>query len=114
MEMQIESALNIGADEFYRSSRYNLPLVVVLINSDDSMAFNILESSVRQTDILQQLTSDTTVVFLSHTNFRESEKFIQKIKDRFDFTYSVSEFKDSQNTFLKSLFLENEEKCMAI
>ena len=112
--MEIESALNIGADEFYRASRYNLPLVVLLVNSYDSQAFHILESSVRRTDILQQLTSDTVVIFLSHTNFQESEKFLQKLEDKFDFTYSASEFKDSQNTFLKSLFLENEEKCITI
>ena len=114
MELLIESTLLIGADEFYRSSRYNLPLVVMLVNSTNNKAFDILEESIRQTDVIQQLTSDTTVVFLSHTNYKESELFVQKIKEKFDFTSTISEFKKEENTFLKTLFLENENKVETI
>ncbi len=114
MELLIENALNIGSDEFYRALRYKLSLVVLLINSDDKNAFNILEDSVRQSDILQQLDSDTIIVFLSHTNIQESNLFIEKIRNRFNFTYTIAEFKDSEFKFLKTLFLQNDKHIKKI
>ena len=110
MELLIDNALNIGADEFYRSSRYGVPLVVMLINTQDRDAFNILESNVRQTDIIQQLESDMIIVFLSHTDIDESDYCIEKLKEKFSFTYTVKQFKGSEIIFLQSLFLENSEK----
>lgn len=114
MELLIENTLNIGEDEFYRASRYNLALAVMLVNSQDKKAFDILENSIRKTDVIQQLNSDTIVVFLTHTNYDESMKFIKKLESKFEFTYTCSEFQGSREKFLKTLFLENEEKCMAI
>ena len=110
MELLIENALNIGADEFYRSSRYALPLVVMLVNSADKNAFNILEESVRQTDIIQQLDSNTIIIFLSHAGVNESNHCIEKFKERLEFTYTLREFKGSQSKFLEALFLENSKK----
>lgn len=107
MELLIENALNIGADEFYRALRYKLSLVVMLINSDDKNAFNILEKSVRKSDIIQQLNSDTIIVFLSHTNIQESTQFIENLKQKLNFTYTSAEFKSSEFKFLETLFLDN-------
>ena len=114
MELLIENAAIIGADEFYRSTRYDLPLVVILVNSEDRRAFDILEDNIRKTDIIQQLSSESIVVFLSHTNYKESELFIEKIKGSFEFTYTVSEFKSPEDVFLRNLFINNEEKSVAI
>ncbi len=107
MELAIENALNIGADEFYRSSRYDLPLIVVLINSKNKKAFDILEGNIRQTDIIQQMSSNSIIIFLAHTNLDEANLFLSKVKSEFDFTYSLKEFSGNQDEFLKSLFLEN-------
>ena len=114
MELSIENALNIGSDEFYRASRYSLPLVVMLVNSDDKGAFNILEDSIRQTDIVQQLTSDSIIVFSSHTNYEKAGQFIEKIRDKFSFTYTAHEYNGAESKFLKGLFLENMDKSIAI
>ena len=114
MDLLIQSVLDLGEDEFYRASRYHLPLVVALINSEDKRAFDILESSIRKTDILQQLTSEVILVFLTHTNYAEFEKFLKKIKKEFDFTYTASEFKGSEEGFIKGLFEENDTKVMVI
>jgi len=110
MELLIENALNIGSDEFYRSSRYGLPLAVMLLNSEDRGAFNILEESVRQTDVIQQLSSDTIIIFLSHTELNEADHCIEKLKEKLDFTYTIRNFKGSEARFLKALFLENNDK----
>ncbi|WP_324171048.1 hypothetical protein [Sulfurimonas sp.] len=115
MEMLIENALNIGTDEFYRALRYRLSLVVMLINTQNKDAFNILEKMIRKSDVLQQIDSDTIVIFLSHTTKDESTLFIDKIKDKFNFSYTVSEYngeknKESEFKFLESLFLKNGDK----
>ena len=115
MELLIENALNIGTDEFYRALRYRLCLVVMLINTEDKNAFNILEKIIRKSDVLQQIDSDTIIVFLSHTTKNESILFIDKIKDKFSFSYTVSEYngstyKGSEFKFLETLFLKNGDK----
>ena len=111
MELLIQNALNIGSEEFYRASRYKLPLVVILINTQNKKAFDILELSLRKTDLLQQLNSDTIIVFLAHTNYNDSMLFLQKIKEKFPFTYTMAEYKEYEEDFLEKLFVENEKKC---
>ncbi|WP_373000286.1 hypothetical protein [Sulfurimonas sp.] len=113
MELMIENVLNIGEDEFYRASRYRLPLSVILVNSSDSKAFDILEENTRQIDIVQQLSSDLLIVFLSHTDYNNSITFIDKIKDKLEFTYTSSEFKGSDLKFIRRLFLDNSEKSVS-
>jgi len=110
MDFLIESVLIIGADEFYRTSRYKIPLFVILINTDDKNAFNILEKCTRRTDIIQQLNSDLLVVFLTHTNHDSALLFVDKIRDKFDFTYTGNEFTNSDSEFVKTLFVENSKK----
>ena len=110
MELMIENVLNIGEDEFYRASRYKLPLTVILINSDDSNAFSIVYDNIRQTDIAQQLSSDLLIVFLTHTDIKKSNKFIDKIKDKLLFTYTSSQFEGFELRFIRKLFLDNIEK----
>jgi hypothetical protein len=110
MDLLIENVLIIGSDEFYRASRYEVPLFVVLINTDNKDAFNILESYVRQTDVVQQLSSNLIVLLLAHTNYEESLFFMEKIKDKFDFTYTGAEFQNHETLFLETLFLENIKK----
>ncbi|EDZ62874.1 hypothetical protein SMGD1_2096 [Sulfurimonas gotlandica GD1] len=110
MELMIENVLNIGEDEFYRASRYKLPLSAILINSDDNKAFDILENNTRQIDIVQQLSSDLLIVFLAHTDHSNSLIFLDKIKNKFDFTYTSSEFIGSQLEFVRKLFLDNRDK----
>ncbi len=109
MELDIETALNLGSDEFYRSLRYKIDLTVVLINSNEKDAFNILEENLRKSDILQQLTSNTIIIFLSHTNLENSTLFIKKIEEKFDFTYTMDKFENSELAFLKNLFIKNSE-----
>ncbi|WP_373036125.1 hypothetical protein [Sulfurimonas sp.] len=110
MELMIDNVLNIGVDEFYRASRYGLPLSVLLINSDNRRAFDILEENTRQVDIVQQLNSELLIVFLSHTDYKSSLTFIQKIKSKLNFTYTLGEFKDSEQEFVRTLFLDNRDK----
>lgn len=110
MELLIDTVLNIGADEFYRASRYTLPLVVMLVNSENKNMFDVLENNVRQTDIVQQLSAETAVVFLSHTNYEQSLNFLNKIKNQFNFTYTLGEYKGSEYKFIENLALENEQK----
>lgn len=114
MELLIENALIIGSNEFYRAVRYNVPLVVMLVNSDDRNAFSILEQNIRQTDIIQQLDTDTIVVFLSHTTMNEANKFIEKMQKLFQFTTTYKEFEDFEQKFLAELFRENEKKSPTI
>ena len=110
MELLVENAFIIGENEFYRASRYKSPLVIMLINSEDRKAFDILESSIRKTDILQQLSPETIVVFLSHTNYEEAEDFLKKIKNKLELTYTMREFNGQAQPFLEKLFIENEER----
>ena len=114
MELLIDNALNIGTDEFYRSSRYALPLVVMLINTEDRRAFDILEENIRKTDIIQQLDSETVIVFLSHTGINEANHFIEKMEEKFGFSYTAKEYKGSESRFLESLFVENSDKSMML
>jgi len=109
MELDIETALNLGSDEFYRSVRYKIDLTVILINSNKKDAFNTLETNLRKSDIIQQLTSNTIIVFLSHTNLDNSALFIKKMKEKLDFTYTMDEYQNSEHTFLKKLFQKNSE-----
>ena len=114
MDLLVDNVLIIGADEFYRTSRYETSLFVVLINTNDKNAFNILENAIRQTDILQQLDSELLVLFLTHTNHEESLFFMHKIKNQFDFTYTMAEFKGYESEFIETLFLENSKKIEAL
>jgi len=109
MELIVENILNIGSDEFYRSSRYGLPLVVILVNTTDSVAFDKFDENTRQTDIVQQLTSDLLVVFLSHTNYEDSILFLEKMKDKLEFTYTSKQFIGVKEEFISSVFLANEK-----
>lgn len=110
MDLLIENVLIIGSDEFYRATRYRVPLFVILINTNDRDAFNILEKYTRQTDIVQQLNSDLLVLLLAHTDYDEALFFMNKIKDKFNFTYTSKEFINSELLFIETLFRENAKK----
>ncbi|PHQ65751.1 MAG: hypothetical protein COB99_02215 [Sulfurimonas sp.] len=110
MELMVDNVLNIGQDEFYRAARYKLPLSVILINSNNSKAFDILEENTRQIDIVQQLSSDLLIVFLSHTDHNNCMTFIDKLKEKLEFTYTGNEFKGSDLKFIRKLFSENRDK----
>lgn len=105
----INTVLDIGNDEFYRAARYQIPLSVALINSNDKHMFYILEKNLRTTDMIQQLTSDLLIVFLSHTNYKNGVSFIHKIEQDVEFTYSLGEFKGAKDNFIKKLFLDNKQ-----
>ena len=107
MELLMEVVSNVGTDEFYRASRYNTPLTVILMNSDKKKLFDIIEENIRRTDIVQQLNSELIVVFLTHTNYHDAFLFIDKLKDKIDFTYHVSEFEEPESAFIENLFLDN-------
>ena len=109
MELIIDNVLNIAADEFYRASRYKLSLAVILINSRDEKAFDILDEHIRQSDIVQQLSSELVVVILTHTNHESTLLFVNNIKSKFDFTYTAGEFKGDESSFIKKLFSDNEK-----
>ena len=104
-----ETVLDIGHDEFYRAARYQIPLSVVLINSDDKDIFDLIEKSLRKTDMIQQLTSDLIVVFLSHTTYENAHAFVDKVQKEIDFTYIVDEFKGSKDGFIEKLFTSNKQ-----
>ena len=110
MDVLLENILNIGDDEFYRSARYKSPLVVLLINSTDKSACNMFKKNTRQTDIVEQLTSNLTVVFLSHTDKEHSIAFLDKVKEQLDFTYTMSEYEGSEFDFIHDLYVNNIEK----
>ena len=110
VELLLDNILNIGDDEFYRAARYKLPLAVMLINSNDRNAFSVLEKSTRQSDIVQQLSSDMLIVFLSHTEYDKALLFVEKIEKELDFTYTISEFSGSEFDFIHDLFIENVQK----
>lgn len=111
MELLIDNVLNIGADEFYRSNRYKVPLSVMLINTSDNDAFNLLDRITRQTDIVQQLTSELLVVFLSHTDYDNALLFIYNLGKELDFTYTISQFQGQEFEFIQNLFVQNSLKC---
>jgi hypothetical protein len=111
MELFVQNALDVGSDEFYRANRYKLPLSVILINTQDKKGFDILEATLRKTDILQQIGLETIVVFLPHTNQKDAFLFIEKIKNKFAFTYTLAEYKEHEEEFIEKLFEENEKKC---
>ena len=110
MELLMDIVSNIGDDEFYRSYRYDVPLVVVLINSRDKNIFDIIDEDIRQADIIQQLSSELIVVFLTHTNYTDALLYLDKIKRKADFTYTLAEYKELKSEFIEKLFLENEKK----
>lgn len=109
MELLIDNVLNIGDDEFYRASRYKNALSVILINSDDKKAFDIIDKNIRQIDIVQQLTSNLLVVFLPYATYDESLSFLEKIEKKLDFTYISREFREPKEAFLEQIFLDNEK-----
>ncbi len=110
MEFAIDTVLDIGSDEFYRVDRYHIPMSVVLLNSKDSNLFNIIEKSLRRTDMIQQLTSELIVVFLPHTTYDGATVYINKLDDSVEFTCTVGEYKESRVKFVKDLFLQNNKK----
>ena len=112
MELLIQNVLQIGADEFYRSFRYEIPLSVMLINSDDDNAFAILDVSTRQTDIVQQLRADLIVVFLTHTDYDHALLFIENMEKEFKFTSTIIEFQGSEIEFVQNIFMENSKKIV--
>lgn len=107
VDLIIQTILDIGIDEFYRSSRYKVPLVVVLINSNDKNAFKILEKHTRRTDIVQQLSAELLVVYLSHTTEDDASHFINKFKEKFDFTYTLDEYTNNEYEFINKLLVQN-------
>ncbi len=109
MELMIDNVLNIASDEFYRASRYKMLLSVILINSSDSKAFNVLYKNIRQSDIVQQLSSDMIVVILTHTDYNNALLFIKNVEQAFDFTYTLGEFKEDAFQFIRKLFLDNKK-----
>ncbi|MCK4737582.1 MAG: hypothetical protein KAT10_03410 [Sulfurimonas sp.] len=112
MELLMDIVSNIGDDEFYRSYRYDVPLVVVLINSMDKNIFDIIDENIRQADIIQQLSSELIVVFLTHTNYKDALLYLDKIKRKADFTYTLAEYKELKSEFIKKLFSDNEDKLI--
>lgn len=110
MELLIENALNIGSNEFYRAIRYDISLVVMLINTEDRQAFEILESNIRQTDIIQQLDPCIIILFLTHTSVNEANAFLKNMHGKFDFTHTMAKFEDYEHKFLTELFAANESK----
>ena len=107
LELLVENVLNIGDDEFYRASRYSHPLTVVLLNCDDKKAFEYIEKHIRQTDIIQQLSSDLLLLLLPHTNHENSILLLDKLKEKIDFTYISREFKEPKEKFIEQIFLDN-------
>jgi len=105
-----QNILDIGSDEFYRASRYKVPLLVILVNTNDKNAFNVLDKCTRQTDIVQQLSSELLVVYLSHTGSKDADAFINKIKKELDFTYTFSEYINDEFEFIHKLLVENSQK----
>lgn len=112
MELLMNIVSDIGSDEFYRASRYKVPLVVVLINSKDKDIFDTVDENIRQTDIVQQLSSNLIVVFLTHTNLNASLLCMEKINKIVDLTYTLAEFQGSEEEFIEELFSKNEEKLL--
>lgn len=110
MDLVVQTILDIGIDEFYRSTRYKVPLVVVLVNSNDKNAFKILEKYTRQTDIVQQLTSELLVVYLPHIGSDNASHFIKNMKEKLDFTYTIGEYKDDESEFIYNLLVQNSKK----
>lgn len=112
MDLSMNVVLDIGSDEFYRTIRYKIPLVVMLINSKNKGIFDIVDENIRQTDIVQQLSSNLIVVFLTHTDYAASLFCVEKISKIVDFTYTLAEFHGSQEQFIEKLFLDNKEKLI--
>lgn len=110
MEVLLDNILNIGDDEFYRASRYESPLVAILVNSKDNSAYDIFNKNTRQTDIVRQLTQNLTIIFLTHTDYQHSVAFLDKVKEQLDFTYTMSEFDGSEFDFIHDLYVNNIEK----
>lgn len=105
----MDTVLDIGHDEFYRAARYQIPLTVVLVNSKNKEIFDLMDQNLRKTDMIQQLTSDLIIVFLSHTNYKNGISFVQKIEKDIEFTYSLDEFKGSKDSFVNNLFELNKQ-----
>lgn len=110
MDLIVQTILDIGIDEFYRSSRYKVPLVVVLINSNDKNAFKILEKHTRRTDIVQQLSAELLVVYLPHIRSENAYHFIKNMKEKLNFTYTMGEYKDNESEFIYNLLVQNSKK----
>ena len=108
MESSIETVLEIGREEFYRAARYQIPLSVLLINSDDKDLFNNLEKSLRPTDIIQQLSRELLVVLLTHTDLQNANTFVKNINKKIDFTFTLDEYKGFRVKFIEDLFASNQ------
>ncbi len=109
MEYEIQTVLDIGNEEFYRAARYQIPLSVLLINSNDKDLFNKLEKSLRPTDIIQQISHELIVVFLTHTNFEKAESFVGNINKTIDFTFTLDEYKGFKVKYIEDLFEQNQK-----
>jgi len=109
MQYSIETVLDIGNEEFYRAARYQIPLSVLLINSRDKNIFDILEELLRPTDIIQQITHELIVVFLTHTNIENANTFVNNIKEHVNFSATVDEYKGFKVEFIENLFTDNQQ-----
>lgn len=110
MDFAVDIVLDLGDDEFYRANRYHIPMCVLLVNSQNKDVFNIFEKSLRQTDMIQQLTAELIVVFLTHATYDDATLYLNKIDDSLNFTCTVGEYSDSKVDFIKNLFIQNNKK----
>jgi len=109
MEHSIQTVLNIGNDEFYRAARYQIPLSVLLINSEDKDIFNTLEKSLRPTDIIQQISHELIVVLLTHTDLKSANIFVQNINKKVNFTFTLDEYTGFKLKFIQNIFTNNQK-----
>jgi len=72
MDFEVDVIVDIGTEEFYRAARYQTPLSVILLNSDEKDIFALIEKNIRPTDMIQQISSNLIVIFLSHTLYKIS------------------------------------------
>jgi hypothetical protein len=114
MESSVQTVLDIGSDEFYRAMRYQIPLSVLLINSTNKSIFDTLENSIRATDIIQQISSELFVVFLTHTDLKNANAFMENLKEEVEFSATVDEYKGFKDEFILNLFLKNQELIKAL
>jgi len=67
-DSNIQAVSELLSLEFYRFKRYKIPITLVFVQIDDKRFYDIAESSIRKTDLFQQIDKHLYAIIYTHTD----------------------------------------------
>lgn len=80
-DINIQAVSELLSLEFYRFKRYRIPITLVLVETDDRMFYEVVESKIRKTDLFQQIDKNLYAIIYSHTDAVGASMAVDNILD---------------------------------